>query len=50
MASITFERINLGPNINSKYSELAPVLTPDETVMFFSRKGDPSNAGLRKSE
>ena len=48
-SSITFERINLGPNINSKYSELCPVLTPDETVMFFSRKGDPSNAGFAKN-
>ncbi len=43
--SLTFERINLGPNINSQYSELAPVLTPDETTMFFTRKGDPANAG-----
>ncbi len=43
--SIQFARINLGPNINSEYSELFPVLTPDESVMFFSRKGDPTNAG-----
>lgn len=47
--SLTFERINLGPNINSKYSELFPILTPDETLMFFSRKGDPSNAGYAKN-
>ncbi|HEY3875364.1 MAG TPA: OmpA family protein [Candidatus Kapabacteria bacterium] len=43
---LTFERINLGPNINSRYSELYPILTPDETIMFFSRKGDSSNTGF----
>ncbi len=48
-ASITFERINLGPNVNSQYSELFPILTPDETVMFFTRKGDPSNTGFAKN-
>ena len=48
-ASISFERINLGPNVNSQYSELFPVLTPDETTMFFTRKGDPSNAGFAKN-
>ncbi len=45
-----FERINLGPNINSEYSDLFPVLTPDETVMFFTRKGDPKNAGYAKNK
>ncbi|MDP4198791.1 MAG: OmpA family protein [Bacteroidota bacterium] len=40
-----FDRINMGPNINSEYSDLFPVLTPDETLMFFVRKGDPSNTG-----
>ncbi len=48
-AAITFERINLGPNINSQYSELFPILSPDETIMFFSRKGDPSNVGFAKN-
>jgi outer membrane protein OmpA-like peptidoglycan-associated protein len=47
--TITFERINMGPNINSQYSELFPILTPDETVMFFSRKGDPTNVGFGKN-
>jgi len=44
-----FVRVNLGPKINSKYSELCPVLTSDETLMFFARKGDPSNAGFAKN-
>ena len=48
-APIEFERINLGPNINSQYSELFPVLTPDETVMYFVRKGDPQNTGYTKN-
>src|SRR3989442_9151429 len=47
--NITFERINLGPNVNSQYSELFPVLSSDETIMFFTRKGDPSNAGYAKN-
>jgi outer membrane protein OmpA-like peptidoglycan-associated protein len=47
--SITFERINLGPNVNSQYSELFPVLTPDETIMYFVRKGDPQNTGYAKN-
>ena len=46
---VTFERINLGPNINSQYSELFPVLTPDEAVMYFVRKGDPQNTGYAKN-
>jgi outer membrane protein OmpA-like peptidoglycan-associated protein len=46
---IVFERINLGPNVNSQYSELFPILTPDETTMFFTRKGDPSNTGFAKN-
>src|SRR5581483_10867216 len=49
MESVKFVRINLGPNINSQYSELFPVLTSDETVMFFARKGDPANVGYPKN-
>lgn len=48
-AAVMFERINLGPNINSQYSELFPVLTPDETVMFFTRQGDSQNVGYAKN-
>src|SRR5207302_2043511 len=46
---ITFERINLGKNVNSQYSELSPVLSSDETIMFFTRKGDPTNVGFAKN-
>lgn len=39
------ERINLGPGINSQYSELQPIVTSDEQILFFTRKGDPANVG-----
>ena len=44
-----FIRVNLGANVNSQYSDLCPVLSPDETMLFFARKGDPSNAGYAKN-
>src|ERR1051325_596860 len=47
---VTFERINLGPNINSPCSELFPVLTPDESVMYFTRSGDSQNVGYAKNK
>ncbi|HWF45104.1 MAG TPA: OmpA family protein [Candidatus Kapabacteria bacterium] len=47
--SIQFGRINLGGNINSQFSDLFPVLTPDESIMYFVRKGDPQNAGFAKN-
>lgn len=39
------QRRNLGPTVNTKYSELFPVLTPDGLVLYFTRKGTPDNAG-----
>src|SRR5207248_2767746 len=36
-------------NVNSQYSELSPVLSSDETIMFFTRKGDPTNVGFAKN-
>lgn len=38
-------RINLGPGINSEYSELQPIVTSDEQLLFFTRKGHPQNVG-----
>lgn len=40
------ERINLGPGINSEYSELQPIVTSDGQVMFFTRKAHPQNVGF----
>lgn len=42
------ERINLGAGVNSGYSELFPIITPDEMLMLFVRKGTPENAGFAK--
>lgn len=43
-------KINMGANVNSGYSELFPVITPDETVLFFTRKGTPENTGAATNE
>lgn len=37
--------VNLGPGINSKYSEVLPVISPDGKELFFTRYQDPSNLG-----
>ena len=47
LAAPIFSRINLGPNINSSYSELFPVISPDESILFFTRKGAPENVGYK---
>lgn len=39
---------NLGPNLNSQYSELAPVITPDGNTLYFVRDGHPENTGFNK--
>jgi outer membrane protein OmpA-like peptidoglycan-associated protein len=44
-ASAQEARINLGPVINTEVSELQPIITSDEQVLFFTRKGDPRNVG-----
>ncbi len=36
---------NLGPNINSKYVDTHPVISPDGRTMFFARQGHPGNVG-----
>lgn len=38
-------KVNLGEGVNSPYSELFPVITPDESMLFFTRKGAPENLG-----
>jgi outer membrane protein OmpA-like peptidoglycan-associated protein len=44
------EKVNMGPLINSEYSELFPIVTPDETVLFFTRKGSPENTGYATNQ
>jgi len=41
-------RINLGPAVNTQYSELFPVVTPDGTVLYFTRKSSPDNTGYKE--
>lgn len=39
---------NLGSNVNTEYSEVAPVISPDGKTLFFARKGHPDNLGENK--
>lgn len=42
--------MRLDDNVNSIYSELAPVISPDGKVLFFTREGDPSNSGKQNDQ
>lgn len=42
--------INLGPNVNSPYHELAPIITSDGRKLYFTREGHPANFGLQKRQ
>jgi hypothetical protein len=42
-ALIKREKINLGPNINGKYSEIAPVISPDGKTLYFTVANHPEN-------
>lgn len=35
----------LGPEVNSEYKELKPLLSPDGNTLFFSRRNHPQNIG-----
>lgn len=36
---------NLGPKVNTRYSELSPIISYDGKTLYFSRTGDPANTG-----
>ncbi|HWY33967.1 MAG TPA: hypothetical protein VNX68_04930, partial [Nitrosopumilaceae archaeon] len=36
---------HLSNNVNTKYTELIPLISPDGKTLFFCRTGDPSNTG-----
>jgi outer membrane protein OmpA-like peptidoglycan-associated protein/Tol biopolymer transport system component len=39
-------KINLGPDVNSQYSELSPIISPDGKLLFFTMgQGNPDNMG-----
>jgi outer membrane protein OmpA-like peptidoglycan-associated protein len=39
------EAVKLGPEVNSPYKELKPILTEDGKTLYFSRKNHPENIG-----
>ncbi|MEI6089133.1 MAG: OmpA family protein [bacterium] len=39
---------NLGPNINTVYNEVAPIITASGKKLFFTRQDDPNNIGEAK--
>ncbi|MBC7391454.1 MAG: OmpA family protein [Opitutaceae bacterium] len=42
---LNYEITNLGPKINSKYSDYAPVISADETEMIFTSKRNTTTGG-----
>ncbi|MCK5705624.1 MAG: OmpA family protein, partial [Cyclobacteriaceae bacterium] len=42
--------IALGPNINSEYNELRPLITSEAKTLFFSRQNHPENTGGVKDD
>jgi len=40
------EKINLGKNINSEYSEYVPVISPDGKTLYFYVTDDPTDLGM----
>lgn len=39
------ERVKLGSNINSEYTELSPIISPDGKTLFINRDSHPENKG-----
>jgi len=37
--------VNLGPNVNSRYVETHPVISPNGRTLYFARQGHPENVG-----
>ena len=37
--------INLGPNVNTRYVDTHPVISPDGRTLYFARQGHPGNVG-----
>lgn len=36
---------NLGPLVNSEYDDMLPIVSPDNTTLYFARKNSPENYG-----
>jgi outer membrane protein OmpA-like peptidoglycan-associated protein/Tol biopolymer transport system component len=48
--SVSFDSsmVNLGPSINTKFTEVRPVISPDGRTLFFARQNSPLNRGGAK--
>ncbi len=44
----SYKKKNLGSSINSVYSEIAPIISPDGQTLYVARQYDPSNFGTEK--
>ena len=44
----SYKKKNLGTRINSVYSEIAPIISPDGQTLYVARQYDPSNFGTEK--
>ncbi len=40
--------INLGDSVNTKYDELSPLITPDGSRLYYTRKNHPYNTFIRR--
>jgi outer membrane protein OmpA-like peptidoglycan-associated protein len=43
-------RENLGPNVNSQYDEVLPIIAADSRTLYFVRKDSPDNIGASKAD
>jgi OmpA-OmpF porin, OOP family len=41
---------NLGPNVNSAYPDMLPIISPDGKTLYFARKFAPENFGAEKRD
>lgn len=42
--------ISLGPNVNSQFDEVYPIISPDGGTLYFDRKVHPGNIGTAKND
>lgn len=40
-----YKKVNLGPNVNTAYDEIGPLITSDGKTLYYSIKGSPENTG-----
>jgi len=41
---------NLGPNVNTKYDEIKPLISEDGNFLYFTRSNDPNNIGGKNDD